>query len=288
VEKSKFKFEFVYLAPILVSLIFGLGCAYLVLGPKQSSAVVLPITPFTGTTPDVPIGNAIYFVVLIAVAATLFYFLLKRNNKLIIKALVMVSMTTAALLLSWFYVTAILGYCPTLAYQDYLLVSSMIIIAVLFDLAVFKFGGAVRNAAVICLGGALGIFLGFEMLQFAGLPTVVVVLAFLAVYDIIAVYKGPVGKIAESGGGLEQLQGLSYAFKDIQMGLGDLVFYSLLMGAMFFAFQSSVLPYVMSIAGIMAGSILTLFMLQKRGIFPGLPFPVLLGLAGGLITGFLL
>jgi hypothetical protein len=38
----------------------------------------------------------------------------------------------------------------------------------------------------------------------------------------------------------------------------------------------------------MAGSIITFFMLQKKEIFPGLPFPILLGLAGGLIVGFLL
>ena len=38
--------------------------------------------------------------------------------------------------------------------------------------------------------------------------------------------------------------------------------------------------------GIAAGSIITFFMLEKRGIFPGLPFPILLGLTGGLITGF--
>ena len=44
----------------------------------------------------------------------------------------------------------------------------------------------------------------------------------------------------------------------------------------------------MSIVGIMAGSIITFFMLEKRGIFPGLPFPIMLGLAGGLITGFLI
>jgi hypothetical protein len=28
--------------------------------------------------------------------------------------------------------------------------------------------------------------------------------------------------------------------------------------------------------------------LEKKGIFPGLPFPIILGLALGLITGFLL
>ena len=98
--------------------------------------------------------------------------------------------------------------------------------------------------------------------------------------------RGPVGKIAESSG-LDELQGLSFSFKDIQMGLGDLVFYSMLIGVIFFNF-TSILPTIVAIIGILAGSIITFFMLERKGIFPGLPFPILLGLAGGLITGFLI
>jgi hypothetical protein len=81
---------------------------------------------------------------------------------------------------------------------------------------------------------------------------------------------------------------LSFAFKDIEMGLGDLVFYSMLTGAMFFSFNNSILPGLVSIVGIMAGSVITFFILEKKGIFPGLPFPIMLGLAGGLITGLVI
>jgi hypothetical protein len=81
---------------------------------------------------------------------------------------------------------------------------------------------------------------------------------------------------------------LSFSFKDIQMGLGDLVFYSMLTGVVFFSFLPNILPTIVSILGIMAGSIITLFILEKRGIFPGLPFPIMLGLAGGLITGLII
>jgi presenilin-like A22 family membrane protease len=160
----------------------------------------------------------------------------------------------------------------------------------LFDLAIFRFGGVARNAAVICVGGALGIFFGSSILQFGGLYSVILILAFLAVYDVFAVYRGPVGKIAQSSD-FDELQGLSFSFKDIQMGLGDLVFYSMLIGAMFFNFIGSswgVLPSLVAIIGILAGSIITFFMLERKGMFPGLPFPILLGLAGGLITGFLI
>jgi presenilin-like A22 family membrane protease len=277
-EQDKFKFQMIYLVPILASLLFGLGCAYL-LAPQQSE--VIPVTPFPETTVLGPWSNASYFVILIAISAAVFYFLIKRKSKNIIKGLIIVALTTASLLLSVVYLSAILVYFPILDNLVVLIVLS-IVLTVLFDLSIFRFGSIARNVAVVALGGALGIFFGFSI----PLYSAVLILAFLAVYDIIAVYKGPVGKIAASG--LDQLQGLSFSFKDIQMGLGDLVFYSMLMGVMFFSFLPSILATIMAIVGILAGSIITFFALEKKGIFPGLPFPIILGLVLGLITGFLL
>ena len=189
-------------------------------------------------------------------------------------------MTTASLLLSIIYLSAVFAYFPS---WGILVIPLSIAITILFDLAIFRLGSVVRNVALVCLGGALGIFFGFSIQLYSA----VLILAFLAVYDIFAVYRGPVGKIAQSSG-LDELQGLTFAFKDIQMGLGDLVFYSMLTGAMFFSFLPSILPCIISIIGILAGSIITFFMLERKGIFPGLPFPIMLGLAGGLITGLLI
>jgi presenilin-like A22 family membrane protease len=277
--QDKFKFQLIYLIPILASLVFGLACAYL-LAPQPTESFPSP-APIPEDTPGAQFGNAAYFVILIGISATLFYILIKRRSKRIIKALIVTAMTTAALLMSFIYLNALLGYVPNF---DFLLVPLMIVITVLFDLAIFKLGSTARNIAVICVGGALGIFFG----KFIPLWSGILILAFLAIYDVIAVYKGPVGKIAESaeGGGLDQLQGLSFSFKDIQMGLGDLVFYSMLTGVVFFNFLPSVLPTIMAVVGILAGSVITFFMLEKKGIFPGLPFPILLGLGLGLLSGF--
>jgi presenilin-like A22 family membrane protease len=285
-KEDNFKFQIVYLVPILASLVFGLGCAYLI-APHQTE-LIPQSTPFTTDTPGAPVVNGLYFVVLLAISATVFYILLKRRSQRIIKALIVVAMTTASLLLSLVYLSALFANFPSWAI--WLVVSLSLVLTVLFDLAVFKLGGVARNTAVICVGGALGVFFGSSILQFGGLYSVILILTFLAIYDIFAVYRGPVGKIAQSSG-LDDLQGLSYSFKDIQMGLGDLVFYSMLIGTIFFNFIGSpwgFLPCLVSIIGIMAGSIITLFMLERKGIFPGLPFPILLGLAGGLITGFLI
>jgi presenilin-like A22 family membrane protease len=277
-KEDKFKFELSYLLPILASILFGLLCAFVLL-PQDTGGI--SVAPVSEDTPGAPIGNALYFVVLVAIAATVFYLLIKRRSKRIIKALVVLAMTTAAMLLSVMYLSALI---PDFDGVYYVLFGAAIGITVLFDLAIFRFGGNYRNVAVICVGGALGVFFA----KFIGLYSAFAILAFLAIYDIIAVYKGPVGKIAQESSGLDMLQGLSFSFKDIQMGLGDLVFYSMLTGVILFNFASSVFPVTAAIIGILAGAIVTFFMLEKRGIFPGLPFPILLGLAFGIVTALAL
>lgn len=258
----------VYLLPILASLIVGLGCAYLLL--VRSVTTVNPL-PF----PDTPSGsfsNAIYFVIIIAVSATVIYLLLKRKNRKLIVYLTAFGLTAASLLISSFYLYALLSPFPN--WEIFVIILS-IIITVLFDVAIFKLGDKARNTVVVGLGGALGVFLG------ASIPVVsaLLILAFLGVYDIIAVYKGPVGKIANAG--LDQLKGLSFAFRDVQMGLGDLVFYSMLCAIMLLNYGW--VSYLVSLVGILSGSFITFVILEKKGIFPGLPIPIFLGLSLGLL-----
>ena len=149
---DKFRFQIVYLAPILASLVFGLGCAYLLMPQPQSTAI--PVTPIPNNTPAAPLGNALYFVIIVAISATLFYLLIKRRSKRIIKGLIVVAMTTASLLLSLVYLNAILNYFPSL---DTLLILILLSVAitVLFDFAIFRLGSIPRNAAVVGIGGAL-------------------------------------------------------------------------------------------------------------------------------------
>jgi presenilin-like A22 family membrane protease len=216
---EKFGAQVVYLVPILASLLFGLGCAYLLL---PQSVTLIDIVPFSEESALCPFGNAFYFVIIIVLSATVFYILLKRKSRKLITALIALALTTASLLLSLIYLSTIFVYVPSL---EFLVLPLAILLTAFFDLAVFRLGSKARNIVVVCLGGALGVFLGASIPFFSAVP----ILAFLAVYDVFAVYRGPVGKIAQAG--LDKLQGLSYSFKKIQMGLGDLVFYSCLLEA---------------------------------------------------------
>lgn len=270
---EKFDAQVVYLVPVLVSLLFGLGCAYLLLAQPLPSVTV---TPFSEATASGLFGNVAYFVILIAVSATVFYILLKRKSHKLITLLIAFALTTAVLLLSVIYLSVVFAFVPSL---NFLVLPLSIVTAVIFDLAVFRLGSNTRNVVVIFLGGAIGVFFG----NFIPFLSAVLILIFLAVYDVFAVYYGPVGKIANMG--LDQLHGLSYSFKDVQMGLGDLVFYSMLAGIMLFNF--GLISYFISIIGILVGSFLTLVMLEKKGIFPGLPFPIILGLVGGFLASLI-
>jgi presenilin-like A22 family membrane protease len=268
---EKFNAQVVYLFPILASLLFGLGCASLLLTTPRE----ITITPFPEENTG-PLGNAFYFVILLAVSATVLYLLIKWKNRKLITFLTAFALTTASLLLSVIYLSVILSSVP---YSEILVLILSIVVTVMVDLAIFRLGSRVRDTVVLLLGGGLGAFFG----AFVPLLSALLILCFLAVYDALAVYYGPLGKIARSG--LDQLKGLSFSFKEIQMGLGDLVFYSMLSGTMLFNF--GVVSCLVSIVGVLVGSFLTFVMLEKRGVFPGLPFPILLGLAGGLLVWLL-
>jgi presenilin-like A22 family membrane protease len=267
---EKFNVQAVYLVPILASLLFGLGCAYLLLTQPVSP---ITVAPFPENTASGPFGNAFYFVIIIAVSATVLYLLLRWKNRKIITFLTALALTLASLLLSVFYLSALFSSVPSL---EILVLPLSIIVTVIVDLAIFRLGSKVRNTVVICLGGGLGVFFGASI----PLLSALLILCFLAIYDVFAVYYGPVGKIAHAG--LDQLKGLSFSFKDIQMGLGDLVFYSMLSGSMLLNF--GVVSYFISLVSILVGAYLTLVMLEKKGIFPGLPIPIFLGLTCGLLA----
>ena len=132
-EQDNFKFELIYLVPILASLIFGLGCAYL-LAPQETGGI--QAVPIIGDSPEAAFGNGLYFVILIALAAAVFYVLIKRKNKRVIKGLIVLSMTTASLLLSVVYLLALFPYFEGVYY---VIAASAIGITILFDLCYLPF-----------------------------------------------------------------------------------------------------------------------------------------------------
>ncbi|MGC9135856.1 hypothetical protein [Caldivirga sp.] len=104
----------------------------------------------------------------------------------------------------------------------------------------------------------------------------------LAVYDAFMVYKGLLGKLAESmkgNTGRSLLRGLVLDLRNTAIGVGDLVVYSLMSSfTISLASDSMVLTLTVLVLGVLVGFYATYrILLPFRGYAPALPLPVLLG-----------
>jgi presenilin-like A22 family membrane protease len=115
-------------------------------------------------------------------------------------------------------------------------------------------------------------------------PTVYIFPVLIALYDIYAVFAGPLKKILNipSKGKkaikmkIDFLPLLIIDFGFVKIGLGDIVFYSMLpsVGFMLFGLKKMVLTLLATNLGVL----LTLYLLRKKRIpLPGLPIPMVLG-----------
>jgi len=234
---------------------------------------VFEITPFQEESPVGPISNALYFVVLVGLGALVLFLLLRNGRFRLVIFVTGFALISAVFLLSMVYFYAFSMIFVPLPTGVLVAVPALITVSVGYVFYGTK--SRLCDLLVLLLGGALGTLLGACIRTLS----TVLILCFLAVYDAFAVYRGPVGKIARVG--LEKLRGLSFSFRNIQMGLGDLTFYSMLVSHMLLYF--GVIPCLASMAGVLVGCFLAFSMLEREGVFPGLPIPIFVGLALGFL-----
>ena len=261
-----FKASPIYLVPIVLSILVGIFCSLLFIAANTNIGYIT-IMPesLSGSA-----WNAVYFVILIAAGAYFMYFLLKKKFHFGIRLLIGIAILVVTFMLSILYLDSFLVIINLEISPWLLLVASAITTGVAVYLT-FSRVKIAHDIVVLLVGGGLGAFLGLTI------PTLsaIFILLLLAVYDVIAVYYGPVGKIASHG--LEKLPGISLSFKDVHVGLGDLTFYSMLVSHALIYFGEK--ACIFSAVGVLLGSFVAFKLLEKRGMFPGLPVPIGLGLA---------
>jgi len=271
---SHFKASFVQVVPVIIALLLA---GFLTYGLQSSGAEVVAITVF----PETPSGatlNASVFVIMMAAAATSIYLLLKYQRKRIVKYLITAAMFFVAFfLLNWYSELYADQLAPLVDIYGLGWIVTTGVAAVLLMLGLHKGPETVRILSVTIVGSLTGTFLG------ASIPTLtaIVLLAALAIYDLVSVYRGPIGKIAEIAD-LEEFKGAVFTVGDLTVGMGDLVFYSMLVSNAMISF--GILAYLGTFVGVAAGSYLGFKMLERREVFPGLPIAVCLGLAAMFIV----
>jgi presenilin-like A22 family membrane protease len=263
--------------PVIAALLLS---GVLTFGLQASNAEVPAITVF----PETPSGatlNASLFVVMMAVAATLIYLLVKYQRKQIVKYLITGAMFLLAFfLLNWYSELYATQLSPILDVYGYGWVGLTGLSSALLLMGLHKGPQSIRLLSVTIVGSLTGTFLG------ASIPTMtaIVLLGALAVYDLVSVYRGPIGKIAEMAD-LEEFKGAVLTVGDLTIGMGDLVFYSMLVSNAMVNFGT--LAYLGGSAGVVVGSYLGFKMLERREVFPGLPLAISCGLAAMIILGTL-
>jgi presenilin-like A22 family membrane protease len=246
---------------------------------RASNAPVESITIFPETTSGVTL-NASIFVILVAATGTVMYLFIKYGKKLFVKYVINAALFALLFFLFTWYGTLYTDFLPaSLGGWPWLLIS--LVAAVALGWVIYKSKGALHLAGIIIIGGMTGTFLGVSI---PALTAVVLLLA-LAAYDLFAVYKGPIGKMAQSTD-LEEFTGAVFTYGDLTIGMGDMVFYSMLASSSMMNFGP--VPYIAAGIGVVAGAYLGFKMLEGRDMFPGLPFAIVLGLGLMYATFYLL
>ena len=107
-------------------------------------------------------------------------------------------------------------------------------------------------------------------------PTIIIIPVAFALYDIYAVFRGPLKSLVNSSEESLDLRPLFANLGRFTIGTGDLIFYSMIPSSIFLLIdlQSAFL----SILFVHVGLVSTLYLLKRFEIFPGLPIPVTLSL----------
>jgi presenilin-like A22 family membrane protease len=283
-EPRAFKPRPRHLYPVILSLAVTGVLGYPLSNPNQPVPQA-QVTPFQGDTLSSAGLNAVIFVIALGASATAMFLIVRGGRMKFIRSLIKAAVLVVSFAVAFWYTSSILFLIP-IAVSDaaYLAVVLGVSLgaAAAIALTIFRKTKKYQLIGVTLIGALTGIFLGYSI----GPLTALVLIGALVIYDIIAVFRGPVGALAKS---IEEgdLPGAVFTYGDLTIGMGDMVFYSLLATTALVYF-GGLLPFFGAAIGILTGTFLGFKALSKYEMFPGLPFSLLLGVAGMLIVANLL
>src|SRR3989449_8654106 len=278
-ERTVFKPRPKHLLPVILGLLATGALAYpiSIVLPQQAQVTPFDVNSFAGAS-----LNAVVFVFALGASATVMFLLIRRGRMRFIRRLVKGALVLVSFAVAFWYSTSIVASVVVMSTNLWPLVSLLhsLGIAAAIGLTIFGKGQIRQLSGVTALGALTGVFLGYSI----GPVTALVLVGALVVYDIVAVFRGPVGALAkavEAG----DLPGAMYTFGELTIGCGGPVFLSFIASTAIVSF--GLLSFFGTAVGILAGSYLGFRALSKYEMFPGLPFSLLLGVAGMFLTAAL-
>lgn len=238
------------------------------------TAVVASSGPSYAPAGTSGVGSALNAVILVAIAAVLTFallWLLRRKMVTPFKVIVFGSVAFSAFILTM--VTAdnfAVNYLPP-AFEAPVAFGAPSVLVVLVAYIIFVKNTPWLSTIILAfIGAEVGSFFAETLSPWTALALPIA----FSIYDIYAVFRGPLKSLIGTAPGIA-LVGMSIKAGEFTLGLGDIVFYTLLPSLALFQFGLAQSLY--TIVAIDVGMVITLFLLSKRRLLPGLPIPMLLG-----------
>lgn len=240
---------------------------YVAVGP-------ISVGPFTGTAASVSVGNSITLVILVFVTTLGLVWLIRKKLVRSFKTVVFAAVSFSAFALTWFTVDGIFSAYPWYG-APYVLPAELLIAAV--PAAVIGYTIFVKNHLILSTAilGLISAEVGSFFASTLPLDMALLLPLLFGVYDIYAVFRGPLKQLV-SAAPAGALAGMSVRAGEFTLGLGDIVFYSMLPSIALFYLQ----PFstILTLVAVDLGVVFTLYLLTRRKMLPGLPIPMALGL----------
>jgi len=235
--------------------------------------------------------NALFYTIFAIIGITVVYYAIKYGKEKILRVFFIICFGFMGIFLIFFffYLALIIFEVTQIIYYILIIVFSLLLgLYLAYSLLAEKSSESAKNTALLLYGSLIGAFLGLVLPTW----TAFLLVGILSIYDIIAVFKGPIKKIIEMTETNEDSNlpvDMTYSTHNWEIGLGDLAFYSmlsthtLLLGFQLdflieFGLIGAIIPFLCTTIGILIGAFLTFRLLRKRPLLPGLPISIGLGI----------
>lgn len=274
--------------PALASILMSWGFTLIIQFSKFTPPTLI-ITPYPepeSTTPPIeaftkpePYYNALIFTGVVVAGGLLIYLIIKVKRELL-RALLIASYFISGFGVFYLYNAMVFSIIPVSGdVLGILLIAIPVIEAAIMVYLVFYVKGILQAVGMMIFGAAAGSWIGSEL----NIWSTLLLLIILSIYDIIAVYKGPIKAIVEDDP--KDLTGLIVMLKEINIGLGDVVFYSLTQS--FSIINYGYIPALGASLGLIVGFYITIMIAEKtRKPVPALPASLILALILIQVIGF--
>ncbi len=265
---------------IMKAFLLVLGIQVLAILLTYLNAPVLSLSGYSyaplGTSAAGSAGNSIVLVLVVFSTTLVLVWILRQKRVLSFKIVLLAATSLSAFSLTLITVDSLSVYFFNLSVPIVDFIVSLVPVILLGYTAFVKSSPLISSGVLAFLSAEVGSYFATTL----PLLTALLFPIAFSLYDVYAVFRGPLRELvtAAPAGALGII---SVKAGEFTIGLGDTVFYSMLPSLAIY--QLNLLGTATTIAAVDAGMVLTLYLLSKKKLLPGLPIPMVLGVASLLL-----